>query len=116
MNGAPLDAAHGFPLRLIAPGWYGVANVKWLQRIEVLDTRYMAREYVTRRDMQHKGQTVSRYTSVGRDLLKSAPAKVTRVGNAHRIVGAAWGLCWLLPASVAGQGATAAGEHNGRRK
>jgi DMSO/TMAO reductase YedYZ molybdopterin-dependent catalytic subunit len=82
-------------LRLIAPGWYGVANVKWLTRIEVLDTRFqgrfMAREYVTRRDEQRDGQTVSRYTSVGRDLLKSAPAKVTHTGNDHRIVGAAWG-------------------------
>ena len=37
MNGAPLPAAHGCPVRLIAPGWYGVANVKWLTRIEVLD-------------------------------------------------------------------------------
>ena len=27
MNGAPLPPAHGFPVRLIAPGWYGVANV-----------------------------------------------------------------------------------------
>ena len=32
MNGAPLPPAHGFPLRLIAPGWYGMANVKWLTR------------------------------------------------------------------------------------
>ena len=40
MNGAPLPAEHGFPLRLIAPGWYGVANVKWLTRIEVMDQRY----------------------------------------------------------------------------
>ena len=32
MNGAQLPQAHGFPLRLIAPGWYGIANVKWLQR------------------------------------------------------------------------------------
>ena len=30
MNGAALPAANGFPLRLIAPGWYGIANVKWL--------------------------------------------------------------------------------------
>ena len=36
MNGEPLPPLHGFPLRLIAPGWYGVANVKWLTRIEVL--------------------------------------------------------------------------------
>lgn len=95
MNGAPLDAGHGAPLRLLAPGWYGVANVKWLRRIEILDTRYqgrfMARDYVTRREEQRDGQTVSRYTSVGRVRLKSAPAKVTRRGNDHRIVGAAWG-------------------------
>jgi len=31
MNGAPLPAANGFPLRLIAPGWYGLANVKWFE-------------------------------------------------------------------------------------
>src|SRR5947207_346073 len=35
MNGAPLPRANGFPLRLIAPGWYGIANVKWLKRIEL---------------------------------------------------------------------------------
>lgn len=33
MNGAPLPADRGFPCRLIAPGWFGVANVKWLTRI-----------------------------------------------------------------------------------
>ena len=95
MNGQPLPQAHGAPLRLIAPGWYGVANVKWLSRIEVIGTRYqgrfMAREYVTMREADDNGQTVARYTSVGRDLIKSAPAKVTRAGNQHRIVGAAWG-------------------------
>jgi DMSO/TMAO reductase YedYZ molybdopterin-dependent catalytic subunit len=95
MNGAPLDPAHGAPLRLIAPGWYGVANVKWLTRIEALDTRYqghfMARDYVTRREEQRDGVTLSRYTLVGRDRLKSAPAKVTRAGGQHRILGAAWG-------------------------
>jgi DMSO/TMAO reductase YedYZ molybdopterin-dependent catalytic subunit len=35
MNGQPLPAAHGYPLRLIVPGWYGVASVKWLTRIEL---------------------------------------------------------------------------------
>ena len=39
MNGDPLPPEHGFPVRLIAPGWYGVANVKWLTRIEVIDHR-----------------------------------------------------------------------------
>ncbi|HEX6740017.1 MAG TPA: molybdopterin-dependent oxidoreductase [Vicinamibacteria bacterium] len=95
MNGAPLPHAHGFPLRLLAPGWYGVANVKWLQRIEVLGTRYegrfMGRDYVTMREEQRDGATTVRFTSVGRALLKSAPARVTRQGGAYRIVGAAWG-------------------------
>ena len=37
MNGKPLPAAHGFPLRAIVPGWYGMASVKWLQRLIVTD-------------------------------------------------------------------------------
>jgi DMSO/TMAO reductase YedYZ molybdopterin-dependent catalytic subunit len=36
MNGEPLPLQHGFPLRLIVPGWYGVASVKWLTEIEVV--------------------------------------------------------------------------------
>jgi DMSO/TMAO reductase YedYZ molybdopterin-dependent catalytic subunit len=95
MNGVPLPQAHGFPVRLIAPGWYGIANVKWLQRIEVVETRYMgrfmARDYVTIREEQRQGQTVWTETSVGRALLKSVPAKVTRQKGQYHIVGAAWG-------------------------
>jgi DMSO/TMAO reductase YedYZ molybdopterin-dependent catalytic subunit len=37
MNGAPLLPQHGFPLRLVVPGWYGMQNVKWLTRITVLE-------------------------------------------------------------------------------
>ncbi len=37
MNGAPLPPQHGHPLRLVVPGWYGMASVKWLSRIAVLD-------------------------------------------------------------------------------
>ncbi len=33
MNGAPLPPQHGFPLRLVVPGWYGMTSVKWLTRI-----------------------------------------------------------------------------------
>ena len=36
MNGRPLEPQHGFPLRLIVPGWYGMTSVKWLTRIEGL--------------------------------------------------------------------------------
>jgi sulfane dehydrogenase subunit SoxC len=37
MNGEPLPPQHGFPLRLVVPGWYGMQNVKWLTRITVLE-------------------------------------------------------------------------------
>jgi DMSO/TMAO reductase YedYZ molybdopterin-dependent catalytic subunit len=36
MNGEPLTPSHGFPVRLLVPGWYGVASVKWLTRLEAL--------------------------------------------------------------------------------
>ena len=35
MNGQPLPPQHGFPLRLVVPGWYGMTSVKWLDRITV---------------------------------------------------------------------------------
>ncbi len=95
MNGEALPQPNGFPLRLIAPAWYGIANVKWLKRIEVRETRYMGRfmvgDYVTIREEQRDGETVWTETSVGRALLKSVPAKVTRKNGRYRIVGAAWG-------------------------
>jgi DMSO/TMAO reductase YedYZ molybdopterin-dependent catalytic subunit len=37
MNGEPLPVQHGYPLRLIVPGWYAVGSVKWLTEIEVMD-------------------------------------------------------------------------------
>jgi DMSO/TMAO reductase YedYZ molybdopterin-dependent catalytic subunit len=37
MNGVPLPPQHGFPLRLVVPGWYGMAHVKWLVGIELVD-------------------------------------------------------------------------------
>jgi DMSO/TMAO reductase YedYZ molybdopterin-dependent catalytic subunit len=95
MNGAPLPQAHGFPLRLIAPGWYGIANVKWLKRIEVRSSRFMgrfmARDYVTIREERSDGETAWIESSVGRALLKSVPAKVTQSDGQYQITGAAWG-------------------------
>jgi DMSO/TMAO reductase YedYZ molybdopterin-dependent catalytic subunit len=96
MNGEPLPPLHGFPLRLIAPGWYGVANVKWLKRIEVVDKRwagrFMAKDYVTiREEKRENGDVLWTQTGVGPALLKSVTAKVTAKDGKHRIYGAAWG-------------------------
>jgi DMSO/TMAO reductase YedYZ molybdopterin-dependent catalytic subunit len=40
MNGGPLPREHGGPVRMVVPGWYGVASVKWISRIEVRDTKF----------------------------------------------------------------------------
>ena len=37
MNSEPLQPQHGYPLRLIVPGWYGMTSVKWLESIEATD-------------------------------------------------------------------------------
>ena len=80
-NGQPLEKANGAPLRLVVPGWYGIANVKWLRRIEVRDRRFMGRfmgrDYVTLRGEKQNGEVVFVESSVGRMNLKSIVARVT---------------------------------------
>jgi DMSO/TMAO reductase YedYZ molybdopterin-dependent catalytic subunit len=46
MNGEPLLPQHGFPLRLLVPGWYGMASVKWLTEITVLDRPFRGHQQV----------------------------------------------------------------------
>jgi sulfane dehydrogenase subunit SoxC len=41
MNGAPLPPQHGYPVRLIVPGWYGMTHVKWLRSITVVDSPFL---------------------------------------------------------------------------
>ncbi|MFC5639995.1 sulfite oxidase [Kitasatospora cinereorecta] len=64
MNGAPLPPQHGAPLRLIAPGWYGMAQVKWLRRITVLDRPFdgfqNAVAYRLKRGADETGEPVTR--------------------------------------------------------
>jgi len=95
VNGSTLPVGSGFPLRLVVPGWYGVANVKWMTRIEVRDTRFMgrfmARDYVTLRQEGSDDDGVWAETSVGRTNINSIPAKVVRASAGYRIHGAAWG-------------------------
>ncbi|MFG1664388.1 sulfite oxidase [Streptomyces sp. Y7] len=64
MNGAPLPPQHGRPLRLIVPGWYGMAQVKWLRSITVVDEPFtgfqQAVAYRLRRDPGDAGEPVTR--------------------------------------------------------
>jgi DMSO/TMAO reductase YedYZ molybdopterin-dependent catalytic subunit len=96
MNGEPLTKEHGFPLRLVVPGWFGISWIKWLNRIEVLDRRYMskymAQEYVTTRGEERDGKTIWRMTSVGPMNVKSIIARAVKLpGDTVRLTGAAWG-------------------------
>jgi sulfane dehydrogenase subunit SoxC len=64
MNGEPLLPQHGFPLRLVVPGWYGMTQVKWLARITVVDEPFegyqMAHAYRLRRDEDDEGEPLTR--------------------------------------------------------
>jgi len=91
MNGQPLPLYHGAPLRLLVPGWYGVANVKWLAQIHVQETRYMgrfmARDYVTLSKRMIGGEERWEERSVTRIQLKSAIVRVTSNGTGHKVMG-----------------------------
>jgi sulfane dehydrogenase subunit SoxC len=64
LNGVPLPPQHGFPLRLLVPGWYGMTSVKWLERITVLDRPFegfqMAKRYRLQRDEDDPGTPLTR--------------------------------------------------------
>ena len=46
MNGQPLLPQHGYPLRLVVPGWYGMASVKWLARIDAVVERFQGYQMI----------------------------------------------------------------------
>jgi len=63
MNGAPLTPQHGAPVRLVTPGWYGMAQVKWLVRIEAVATPFEGFQqfaYRFRQDAGEPGEPVTR--------------------------------------------------------
>jgi DMSO/TMAO reductase YedYZ molybdopterin-dependent catalytic subunit len=63
-NGGPLPPQHGFPLRLLVPGWYGMTSVKWLQRITVVAEPFTGYQMVTgyrmRADEDDAGTPITR--------------------------------------------------------
>lgn len=91
MNGEPLPHYHGKPLRLLIPGWYGVANVKWITQIHVQDTRYMGRfmgrDYVTLKKENIGGVERWVENSVTTMNLKSSIVRVTELGGQYKIQG-----------------------------
>jgi DMSO/TMAO reductase YedYZ molybdopterin-dependent catalytic subunit len=91
MNGEPLTLHQGFPLRLLVPGWYGVANVKWLSEIHLQEDDYLgkfqARWYRTLRGEMINGELKWTERAVTHMQLKSYIARVTREGDHYKVLG-----------------------------
>jgi DMSO/TMAO reductase YedYZ molybdopterin-dependent catalytic subunit len=95
MNGAELAPAHGFPLRVVVPGWYGVASVKWLRRILVTERPFNG--YFQSFDYSYftRFKGLANVTPITELQIKAAIARPTageviKAGAPYRIFGAAW--------------------------
>ena len=91
LNGEPLTKHQGSPVRLLVPGWYGVANVKWLAHIHLQEDQYLgkfqARWYRTLRGEMIDGEMHWKESAVTHMQLKSFIARVTKSGNQHKVLG-----------------------------
>lgn len=91
LNGEALTPSLGFPARLIVPGWYGVANVKWLSGIHLQEDRFVghfqARWYRTVAGEEIGGDLKYTENEVTKLQLKSVIARVTEAGGQHRVLG-----------------------------
>ncbi len=56
MNGGPLPPQHGYPVRLVVPGWYGMASVKWLREVRVVDHEFTGYQHHAYRLRQQAGE------------------------------------------------------------
>ncbi|HEX2646173.1 MAG TPA: molybdopterin-dependent oxidoreductase, partial [Candidatus Dormibacteraeota bacterium] len=99
MNGRPLLPQHGFPVRLIVPGWYGMAHVKWLRSITVLLNRefagyQQARAYHYRVTDGDPGEPVTRILPRALMVPPGVPDFMSRTRfvepGTHLIQGRAW--------------------------
>ncbi len=98
MNGAPLPPQHGFPVRLVVPGWYGMTNVKWLTEIRVLEEPFtgyqVASGYRIRQTEEEEGRPVTRMRPRSLMVPPGIPDFQTRdrIGErgTHVLEGRAW--------------------------
>lgn len=98
INGQPLPPQHGFPVRLIVPGWYGMAHVKWLRSITVVDGSFrgyqQASAYHYRRSDTEAGDPVTRMLPRALMVPPGVPDFMSRTRftapGTHAIEGRAW--------------------------
>jgi DMSO/TMAO reductase YedYZ molybdopterin-dependent catalytic subunit len=92
MNGEPIPAPNGGPVRLVVPRWAGIASVKWPARIEVVNTPfggyYNAQRYIM---VEASGQTVGAVREMPVKSIMAWPGEAEHVARgAHTIFGFAW--------------------------
>jgi DMSO/TMAO reductase YedYZ molybdopterin-dependent catalytic subunit len=96
MNGERLPDKHGFPLRAVVPGWYGMDAVKWLQRIEVVTSEdegpSASREYMRlTRSLLLGVRPIGRVSSMNVKAVFSRPVEgAIIIGRKFTVRGAAW--------------------------
>lgn len=94
MNGEPLTPSHGFPVRLLVPGWYGVASVKWLTRLEVSRVPFRGYFQTVKYTVQRAGsggpETVSiQGMAVKSEIVRPFAGEALGIGK-QRVFGVAW--------------------------
>ncbi|MDQ2658905.1 MAG: sulfite oxidase [Verrucomicrobiota bacterium] len=95
MNGEPLPPAHGFPLRAIVPGWFGMASVKWLQRIIVSETAFQGYFQSIDYTYWERREGLPTLVPLAEMALKAqiarpAMGEILPAGVPYRVHGAAW--------------------------
>jgi DMSO/TMAO reductase YedYZ molybdopterin-dependent catalytic subunit len=95
MNGEPLSLAHGYPLRLVVPGWYAMASVKWVQRLIVTKQPfhgyYQSVDYAVWDRMNGAPSRVPITTMLPKAAIaRPTTDEVLSVRSPFRIHGAAW--------------------------
>jgi DMSO/TMAO reductase YedYZ molybdopterin-dependent catalytic subunit len=95
MNGDWLEPNHGAPMRLFVPGWYGVASVKWLRSMRVIDHAYPGYFQTVKYTVRRSTDGGKRLLPLGPGAVKSEmlqPADNAKLGlGTNRIAGLAWG-------------------------
>jgi len=94
MNGEPLTPSHGFPARLLVPGWYGVASVKWLTRLEAslvpFRGYFQTVKYTVQRQAASGSETVSiQGMAVKSEIVRPFAGEAIGLGK-QRVFGLAW--------------------------
>jgi sulfane dehydrogenase subunit SoxC len=98
MNGGPLPPQHGFPVRLLVPGWYGMTSVKWLTEIELIEEPFegyqQSQGYRLRQTEDEEGTPVQRIVPRSLFVPPGIPEFFTRErtveAGEHVVEGRAW--------------------------